>query len=289
MKNIFFINKINYSVLIIFACILFIKTNPSSAEKKLTLNFDQTIVILQGNFIQGGLVKGKIFPDKEIKFENRILRKDTNGNFVIGFGRDYKENAYFEFKIHDKKWLKKSFKITKRKYNTQIINGLQKKMVTPPKSFYDRINRENKSIKLIRNLNSDINYVFQEFIWPNKGIISGVFGSQRILNGKPRRPHYGVDIAAKNGSPVLSPTDSIVRMAENDLYFTGGTIMLDHGHGVISVYSHLSKIKVNVGDKVLKGQKIAEVGSTGRSTGPHLDWRINWFNQRLDPALLINE
>ena len=289
MKNIFFISKINYSVLIIFACILFIKTNPSSAEKKLTLNFEKITVNLQGNFIQGGLVKGKIFPDKEIKFENRILRKDTNGNFVIGFGTDYKENAYFELKIHDKKWLKKSFKITKRKYNTQIINGLQKKMVTPPKSFYDRINRENKSIKLIRNLNSDINYVFQEFIWPNKGIISGVFGSQRILNGKPRRPHYGVDIAAKNGSPVLSPTDSIVRMAENDLYFTGGTIMLDHGHGVISVYSHLSKIKVNVGDKVLKGQKIAEVGSTGRSTGPHLDWRINWFNQRLDPVLLINE
>ena len=289
MKNIFFINKINYSVLIIFISLLFIKTNPSSAEKKLTLNFEQTIVNLQGNFIQGGLVKGKIVPDKEIKFENRILRKDTNGNFVIGFGRDYKENPYFELKIDDKKWLKKSFKITKRKYNTQIINGLQKKMVTPPKSFYDRINRENKSIKLIRNLNSDINYVFQEFIWPNKGIISGVFGSQRILNGKPRRPHYGVDIAAKNGSPVLSPTDSIVRMAENDLYFTGGTIMLDHGHGVISVYSHLSKIKVNVGDKVLKGQKIAEVGSTGRSTGPHLDWRINWFDQRLDPALLINE
>lgn len=289
MKNIFFINKINYSVLIIFVSLLFIKTNPSSAEKKLTLNFEQTIVNLQGNFIQGGLVKGKIVPDKEIKFENRILRKDSNGNFVIGFGRDYKENPYFELKIDDKKWLKKSFKITKRKYNTQIINGLQKKMVTPPKSFYDRINRENKSIKLIRNLNSDINYVFQEFIWPNKGIISGVFGSQRILNGKPRRPHYGVDIAAKNGSPVLSPTDSIVRMAENDLYFTGGTIMLDHGHGVISVYSHLSKIKVNVGDKVLKGQKIAEVGSTGRSTGPHLDWRINWFDQRLDPALLINE
>ena len=289
MKNIFFINKINYSVLIIFVSLLFIKTNPSAAEKKLTLNFEQTIVNLQGNFIQGGLVKGKIVPDKEIKFENRILRKDSNGNFVIGFGRDYKENPYFELKVDDKKWLKKSFKITKRKYNTQIINGLQKKMVTPPKSFYDRINRENKSIKLIRNLNSDINYVFQEFIWPNKGIISGVFGSQRILNGKPRRPHYGVDIAAKNGSPVLSPTDSIVRMAENDLYFTGGTIMLDHGHGVISVYSHLSKIKVNVGDKVLKGQKIAEVGSTGRSTGPHLDWRINWFDQRLDPALLINE
>jgi murein DD-endopeptidase MepM/ murein hydrolase activator NlpD len=289
MKNIFFINKINYAVLIIFVSLFFIKINKSSAQEKLTLNFEQITVNLEGNFIQGGLVKGKVIPNKEIKFENRILRKDSNGNFVIGFGRDYKKNAYFELKIDDKKWLKKSFKIKKRVYNTQIINGLQKKMVTPPKSFYDRIKRENKSIKLIRNLNSEINYVFQEFIWPNKGIISGVFGSQRILNGKPRRPHYGVDIAAKNGSPVLSPTDSIVRMAENDLYFTGGTIMLDHGHGVISVYSHLSKIKVKVGDKVFKGQHIAEVGSTGRSTGPHLDWRVNWFNQRLDPALLINE
>ena len=289
MKSIFFINKINYAVLIIFVSLFFIKINKSSAQEKLTLNFEQITVNLEGNFIQGGLVKGKVIPNKEIKFENRILRKDSNGNFVIGFGRDYKKNAYFELKIHDKKWLKKSFKIKKRTYNTQTINGLQKKMVTPPKSFYDRINRENKSIKLIRNLNSEIDYVFQQFIWPNKGIISGVFGSQRILNGKPRRPHYGVDIAAKNGSPVLSPTDSIVRMAENDLYFTGGTIMLDHGHGVISVYSHLSKIKVKVGDKVFKGQKIAEVGSTGRSTGPHLDWRVNWFNQRLDPALLINE
>ena len=287
MYNKSFTNKFFNNIFIIF--IIFIITEKSFAKETLILKYDNIIVNLQGNFIQGGLVKGNIFPNKVIKFENKILLKDTNGKFVFGFGRDYKEDSYLEVKISEKKWLKKSFKIKKQTYNTQYINGLQKKMVTPPKSFYDRINRENKSIKLIRNLNSDINYVFQEFIWPNKGIISGVFGSQRILNGKPRRPHYGVDIAAKNGSPVLSPTDSIVRMAENDLYFTGGTIMLDHGHGVISVYSHLSKIKVNVGDKVLKGQKIAEVGSTGRSTGPHLDWRINWFNQRLDPALLINE
>ena len=161
-------------------------------------------------------------------------------------------------------------------------------MVTPPKSFYDRIKKENKSIELIRNLNTDVNFIFKEFILPTKGIVSGVFGSQRILNGKPRRPHYGIDIAAPKGTPVIAPIDSIVRMAEKDLYFTGGTIILDHGHGVTSVYSHLSLININVGDKVIKGQKIAEVGSTGRSTGPHLDWRVNWFNQRLDPALLIN-
>ena len=114
------------------------------------------------------------------------------------------------------------------------------------------------------------------------------FGSQRILNGKPKRPHYGVDIAAKTGTPVLAPIKSIVRMSEKNLYYTGGTIMLDHGHGVTSVYSHLSKINVTAGDKVEKGQVIGEVGSTGRSTGPHLDWRVNWFYQRLDPSLLID-
>jgi murein DD-endopeptidase MepM/ murein hydrolase activator NlpD len=286
MYNKFFTNKFFNNIFIIF--IIFIITEKSFAKETLILKYDNIIVNLQGNFIQGGLVKGNIFPNKVIKFENKILLKDTNGKFVFGFGRDYKEDSYLEVKISEKKWLKKSFKIKKQTYNTQYINGLQKKMVTPPKSFYDRIKKENKSIKLIRNLNTEVNFIFQEFILPTKGIVTGVFGSQRILNGKPRRPHYGIDIAASKGTSVIAPIDSIVRMAEKDLYFTGGTIILDHGHGVTSVYSHLSLININVGDKVIKGQKIAEVGSSGRSTGPHLDWRVNWFNQRLDPALLIN-
>ena len=286
MYNKSFTNKFFNNIFIIF--IIFIITEKSFAKETLILKYDNIIVNLQGNFIQGGLVKGKIFPNKVIKFENKILLKDTNAKFVFGFGRDYKENSYLEVKISEKKWLKKSFKIKKQTYNTQYINGLQKKMVTPPKSFYDRIKKENKSIKLIRNLNTEVNFIFQEFILPTKGIVTGVFGSQRILNGKPRRPHYGIDIAASKGTSVIAPIDSIVRMAEKDLYFTGGTIILDHGHGVTSVYSHLSLININVGDKVIKGQKIAEVGSSGRSTGPHLDWRVNWFNQRLDPALLIN-
>jgi murein DD-endopeptidase MepM/ murein hydrolase activator NlpD len=286
MYNKSFTNKFFNNVFIIF--IIFIITEKSFAKETLILKYDNIIVNLQGNFIQGGLVKGNIFPNKVIKFENKILLKDTNGKFVFGFGRDYKEDSYLEVKISEKKWLKKSFKIKKQTYNTQYINGLQKKMVTPPKSFYDRIKKENKSIKLIRNLNTEVNFIFQEFILPTKGIVTGVFGSQRILNGKPRRPHYGIDIAASKGTSVIAPIDSIVRMAEKDLYFTGGTIILDHGHGVTSVYSHLSLININVGDKVIKGQKIAEVGSSGRSTGPHLDWRVNWFNQRLDPALLIN-
>ena len=162
-------------------------------------------------------------------------------------------------------------------------------MVTPPKSFWDRIKKENKLIREVRSLDSNLDFIFQKFDWPTKGIISGVFGSQRILNGKPKRPHYGIDIAAPEGTNILAPTESIVRMAEKDLYYTGGTVMLDHGHGVTSVYSHLSSINVKVGDKINKDQKIGEVGSTGRSTGPHLDWRINWFSERLDPALFIKK
>ena len=288
MKSNFSIKKFLNHMVFILIIISFTAIKHSFAEEKLVLEFNNIVIKLQGNFTQGGLVKGKVSSNRLVKFENRNVLINSNGNFVIGFGRDYEEIASLEVKDSNKKWIKKVFSIKKRVYDTQSINGLEKKMVTPPESFYKRIRKENKSIKLVRNLNTEIDYVFQDFIIPLDGIISGVFGSQRILNGKPRRPHYGIDIAAPKGSSVKAPTDSIVRMVEKDLYYTGGTLMLDHGHGVTSVYSHLSMINVKVGDNVLKGQKVAEVGSTGRSTGPHLDWRVNWFNQRLDPALLIN-
>ena len=278
--------KLNYRFLIALIVTFLFQINPSIAKENLTLDYNDIKVFLEGDFIQGGLVKGKTNKNISVKFKERLLRKTSKGFFVIGFGRDHPKVANLSIKIN-KKWISKNLYVKKRVYKTQIINGLEKKMVTPPKSFYDRIIRENKAIKNIRNLDSNIDFIFQKFNWPAKGIISGVFGSQRILNGKPKRPHYGIDIAAKKGTSVLAPIESIVRMAEKDLYYTGGTIMLDHGHGVTSVYSHLSLINVNVGDKVKKGQKIGEIGSTGRSTGPHLDWRINWFLERLDPALLV--
>ena len=276
--------KKNIILTIIFYFIF--KIPISIAKESLPLTFDDIDVVLTGNFIQGGLVIGKTNSSAPINFKNRELRKSKDGLFVIGFGRDHPQNANLILKVNNK-LITKSFKIQKRIYKTQKINGLQKKMVTPPKSFWDRIKKENKIIKEVRSLNSNVDFVFQKFTWPAQGIISGVFGSQRILNGKPKRPHYGIDIAAKKGATVVAPTESIVRMAEKDLYYTGGTIMLDHGHGLTSVYSHLSSINVKVGDKILKNQKIGEVGSTGRSTGPHLDWRVNWFDQRLDPLLLL--
>ena len=121
--------------------------------------------------------------------------------------------------------------------------------------------------------------------WPVEGIITGVYGSRRILNGEPRAPHYGIDIAAKTGTPVKAPADGIIRMVEN-LYFTGWTIILDHGHGLSSTFLHLDTTEARLGQKVAAGQVIATVGSSGRSTGPHLDWRINLFERRLDPMLI---
>ena len=280
------IKELNFNYIKLILIFLLLKTYPSFAKNNLILNVEGTKVVLDGDFVQGGLVKGKINKDLDVKFKEKVLRKSTDGNFVIGFGRDHPKEANLYIFVNEN-WILKKLDIKQRKYKTQVINGLEKKMVNPPKSFWDRIKKENKVIKQVRSLDSNVDFVFQKFTWPAQGIISGVFGSQRILNGKPKRPHYGIDIAAKKGTKVVAPTDSIVRMAEKNLYYTGGTIMLDHGHGVTSVYSHLSSIDVKVGEKVSKNQKIGEVGSTGRSTGPHLDWRVNWFDQRLDPLLLL--
>ena len=284
----YMIEEVNFNLIKLILIFLLLKTSPCFATNNLIININDTKIILEGNFVQGGLVIGKVNKNLDVKFKEKVLRKTSDGSFVIGFGRDHPKEANLYFFINQN-WILKKLDIKQRKYKTQVINGLEKKMVTPPKSFWDRIKKENKVIKEVRSLDSDVDFIFQKFDWPTKGIISGVFGSQRILNGKPKRPHYGVDIAAPEGTDILAPTEAIVRMAEKDLYYTGGTVMLDHGHGVTSVYSHLSSINVKVGDKINKDQKIGEVGSTGRSTGPHLDWRINWFSERLDPALFIKK
>ena len=274
----------NKLVIIISLLILF--SNNCFAKENLKFFIGENKIDLEGYFIQGGYVKGKTSSKIKIKFENRAVYLDKKNKFILGFGRDYSEVANLKFNI-DNKWINKRLKIKKNKYKIQKIDGLPKKFVSPPKEIYERIIRENKLIAKVRTLNSKIDYTFQDFLLPANGIITGIFGSQRILNGKPRRPHYGIDIAAKKGSKVISPTDAIVRLSEKDLYFTGGTIMLDHGHGITSVYSHLSKVLVKKNDKIQKGDVIGLIGSTGRSTGPHLDWRINWFDQRLDPMMFI--
>ena len=159
-------------------------------------------------------------------------------------------------------------------------------MVTPPESVLARIKRENAKIHAVR-MNDRAEPFFEKgWVWPAKGRISGVYGSQRILNGKTRRPHFGVDVAAPVGTKVIAPSDGVVVLAESSLYYTGGTIILDHGHGLTSAFLHMSALAVKTGQRVQQGDLLGAVGATGRATGPHLDWRINWFDRRLDPALL---
>ncbi len=243
--------------------------------------------VLTGNLVQGGLVQGRVAAGTRVEFLGRAVRVDSNGAFIIGFGRDFPGTAPLYWYGPDGKRKHKTLNIKARQYKVQRIDGLPGKMVTPPRAVLARIRRENGAIGAVRAKDSPTPWHASGFHWPLHGRISGVYGSQRILNGKPRRPHYGLDIAAKRGSPVHASTDGMVALAERDLYYTGGTVMLDHGHGLTSVYSHLQSVTVRSGQLVRQGDQIGTLGATGRATGPHLDWRLNWFKQRLDPALLV--
>ena len=254
-----------------------------------SFSFSALAVELKGHLTQGGLVTGQLNNAKSVSLNDKPLKLSDTGLFVFGFGRDAKPN-------HTLSWVDKSGKnhsqdlvITLRDYNIDKITGVAKKYVSPPKAVSERISREAVAVRKARAVDSDLEYFLQPVLRPAEGRISGVYGSQRYFNGEPRRPHFGLDIANKTGSPVYAPISGTVVFAEPDLYYSGGTLILDHGHGVTSTYIHLSKLDVKVGDKITQGMKVAEIGATGRVTGPHLDWRFNWQGERLDPALLMQD
>ncbi len=250
------------------------------------ISFKVQAVEFKGKFIQGHFILGKTEPGSKVFIDKKNVKVSKDGYFVFGLDRDRKYDVVINVK-NSKSNNKIVKKILKRKYNIQRIDGLDEKKVTPPEEVYKRIKEENNRIGEARAINSDLEYFKNKFIMPVDGIISGVYGSQRILNGKPKWPHYGIDIAAKKGTKIKSAGTGVVTMAEEDLYYTGGTIIIDHGHGISTIYSHLDAILVSVGDKINQGNIIGTVGSTGRSTGPHLDFRINWFQTRLDPMSVL--
>ena len=241
----------------------------------------------KGKFLQGHYIVGKTDPYAKIIVDKKEVKVSKDGYFVFGIDRDRKFDLTITKTIDGKKEIITK-QVQKRKYNIQRIDGLDEKKVTPPESVYKRIKEENNKIGKARAINSDLPFFKNQFIMPVEGIISGVYGSQRILNGKPRWPHYGIDIAAKLGTMIKSSGSGVITMAEDDLYYTGGTIIMDHGHGISTIYSHLETVMVSVGEKINQGDIIGTVGSTGRSTGPHLDFRVNWFQTRLDPMSIIN-
>jgi len=238
----------------------------------------------KGKFIQGSFILGKTEPGSVVYIDKKKVRVTSEGFFAFGLGRDRKNDIVIS--INNKKIIKK---VLKREYNIQRIDGLAKKKVTPPEEVYERIKRENKWIGEARAVDSELTFFKNKFYIPvENAIITGVYGSQRILNGIPKWPHYGLDFAADEGTEIKAMLSGTVTLAENDLFYTGGTLIFDHGHGVSTLYMHMNKILVKKGQKVKQGDIIGTVGSTGRATGAHLDVRLNWFNVRLDPATVLN-
>ncbi len=242
---------------------------------------------LDGPVVQGALRVGTVAPGTSVTVNDKPVRVDAqSGRFVFGIGRDQAQPVRVATKAPDGTAQVFTFAVARRDYDIERIDGLPARKVSPLKTDVERIYREGRMISAARARDTDLVHVLSGFRWPMTGRISGRYGNQRILNGKPRRPHLGIDIAAPQGSPVAASADGVVSLAETDLFYTGGTIVLDHGHGVTTIYSHLASIGVSEGQMVRVGEEIGTVGFTGRSTGPHLDWRINWFDLRLDPELI---
>jgi murein DD-endopeptidase MepM/ murein hydrolase activator NlpD len=243
---------------------------------------------IKSEWIQGGLIIGQTSPENRIRFMDRKVQVSTDGHFVVGLGRDAPKQIELIEILSTGVERTHTFDVKQRQYNEQRIEGVPKRTVQVPESALPRIRSEGRLTTKARYTNSSRLDFLDKFEWPSKGIITGVYGSRRFYNGQARRPHFGIDIAAPQGSPVISPVAGRVTLVHKDMYFSGGTLIVDHGHGVSSTFIHLHKILVKEGDIVNQGDTIAEVGATGRATGPHLDWRINWFNQRLDPQLLMD-
>lgn len=241
----------------------------------------------QAEYRQGSIVRGQVGPGASVFLGERELKVSPEGRFVFGIGRDEKNDQRLRIVAPDGSNRAHDVRVMARDYRVQKVNGVPSETVTPPEEQLRRIREEAALAWAARNVNSDLTDFSDGFIWPLVGPITGVYGSQRIYNGVPKNPHFGVDVAAPTGTLVVAPAGGVVRLAHNDMFFSGGTLIVDHGHGLSSSFIHLSALLVKEGDRVEQGQAIAKVGATGRATGPHLDWRMNWFDVRVDPATLV--
>ena len=239
----------------------------------------------KGSLLQGGLITAQLPEGATATLDNKSLVISDDRHIAFGFHRDDSRPQTLIIMLVDGQEMTTRLTPQKRHYKTQSITGLAGKYVSPPQKVLDRITADRTNVAAARDaLSRQDDFAKRGFDWPLRGTITGVYGSQRILNGKPRAPHYGIDIAAPKGTAVTAPADGIITLAD-DLYYTGGTLIIDHGLMVSSTFLHLERLHVELGDKVTRGMVIGTVGSTGRSTGPHLDWRINWHQKRLDPEL----
>lgn len=243
--------------------------------------------IEQGQWQQGGVIRGNVPPGTELALGERRVPVAPGGQFVLGLDRDAPETVTLTLTGPDGESRDKTFSVTQREYEIQRVEGVPQSTVTPDPEQVKRARKEAAMAWRARQRELARVDFTQTFQWPLEGIITGVYGSQRFYNGEPRSPHYGIDIAAPEGTAVAAPAAGEVTLVHDGMFFSGGTLIVDHGHGLSSTFIHLSRILVEEGEEVRRGQTIAEVGATGRATGPHLDWRMNWFDRRVDPTSLV--
>ena len=235
---------------------------------------------------QGALVVGRTAPGNAVSVGGRRVRVADDGTFVFGVARDATGRVPLRIDWFDGATEWSSPRVVAREWDVEVIDGVPPATVDPPPAVAERNAREAAAVAAARTRDDARTAFAQAFAWPVRGRISGRFGSGRVYNGRPGGGHSGMDIAAPEGTPVRAPAAGVVTLA-GDLYITGGTLLLDHGHGVSSNFLHLSRMDVKAGDTVEQGQVIGAVGSTGRATGPHLHWGMNWFDVRVDPLLVL--
>lgn len=247
----------------------------------------QEQIALTGEIKQGGLLVGKTLAQNTVTLNGKAITVSKAGDYTFGFSRDDKKSYQLVITSVNGDRVEKTLTPEKRSYNIQRIEGIKKSIMQPNPKSVARAKQDSKQVKTARKVASSLNYFAQGFIPPIEGIITGVYGSQRVYNGVPKNPHFGLDYAGKTGDPVKAPASGTVLLWVPDMFYSGGTMIIDHGHGVSSTFLHLSNSYVKQGDTVEQGQVVAAVGKSGRATGPHLDWRINWFNVKIDPALVL--
>ena len=217
----------------------------------------------------------------EIRFANRPIFT-VNGKAIIGVPISQEPGeAAIDFLLENLS-KKEIFRIKKKNYTEQRITLADTKMVSPPAKELERIRKESAAQKAVYASFTPQIDLSQGFIMPLEGRKTSLYGHRRFFNDVPRSPHSGLDIAAPTGTPIVAPGPGIVAL-RGDFYFNGKTILLDHGQGLITMYCHMSEYMVEEGEFIDQGQMLGLVGSTGRSTGPHLHWSVSLNNFRIDP------
>jgi len=286
--------------LLLVALTLYLAACASNKDLKPTASIAPALIEIPDSATQGGLVLGRVPAGSSVEISDEALPDKTsdtaavinlkvadNGRIVFGIGRDETQAKILRIHLGSGEVVQKRIAVVTRKFNIENVNGVPENTVNPPPEIAARIEREQAEVVTARLRNDDRRDFDTRFIWPVDGRISGVYGSQRVYNGTPKSWHSGLDVAAAQGTPIKAPAAGIITFAKPDLYLTGGTVLIDHGMGISSNFLHLSRLDVKVGDRVEQGQVIGLVGATGRATGPHMHWGMNWLKVRIDPQLLV--